>query len=62
LPRHWRKNVGRLVKITPLEGEPFVSRIKAVSADGVALEASEMKFSEVKRAQIEIEFNRKEQR
>lgn len=62
LPRHWRKNVGRLVKITPLEGEPFVSRIKAVSADGVALEAREMKFSEVKRAQIEIEFNRKEQR
>ena len=62
LPRHWSKNVGRLVKITPLEGEPFVSRITAVSADGVALEAREMKFSEVKRAQIEIEFNRKEQR
>jgi ribosome maturation factor RimP len=62
LPRHWRKNVGRLVKITPNEGEPFVSRITSVSDESVALESREIKYSEIKRASIEIEFNRKEQR
>jgi ribosome maturation factor RimP len=62
LPRHWRKNVGRLVKITPNEGEPFISRITSVSDESVALESREIKYSEIKRASIEIEFNRKEQR
>lgn len=62
LPRHWRKNVGRLVKITPIEGEPFTSRIISVAAHGVTLEAKSVNFSEIKRAQVEIEFNRKEQR
>ena len=62
LPRHWRKNVGRLVKITPLEGEPFTGRITSATDDLVSLESKEIKFSDIKRATIEIEFNRKEQR
>lgn len=62
LPRHWRKNVGRLVKVTPLEGDPFTARITSATDDSVSLESKEIKFSEIKRATIEIEFNRKEQR
>ena len=62
-PRHWRKNIGRLVKITPMEGEKYLARIKSVSNDGVILdfqeEESTVNFGEIRRATIEIEFNRK---
>ena len=63
-PRHWRKNIGRLVKVTPVEGEKFVGRIKSVSNEGAILEfpaeESTVTFAQVKRAVIEIEFNRKD--
>lgn len=62
MPRHWAKNVGRLVKIIPLVGDSFVSRIASVNADSVTLESREIAFTDIKRAQIEIEFNRKEHR
>ncbi|NDE71452.1 MAG: ribosome maturation factor RimP, partial [Actinobacteria bacterium] len=62
-PRHWRKNIGRLVKVTPIEGEKYIARIKSVSSEGAILEFADeeatVNFSEVKRATIEIEFNRK---
>ena len=62
--RHWRKNIGRLVKITPHEGERFVARITSVSDDGVMLDLKNkdvmLDFSNIKRAIIEIEFNRKD--
>lgn len=60
--RHWRKNIGRLVKITTLTGDSFTSRIQSVSDDVAILETGPILFSDIKRAQIEIEFNRKEQR
>lgn len=62
LTRHWRKNVGRLVKITPLEGELFISRIRDLDENSIYLEDREIKLVDIKRAQIEIEFNRKETR
>lgn len=62
LPRHWRKNIGRLVKVTPLDGDVFTSRITGASETSVSLEDREIPYTEVKRAQIEIEFNRKESR
>ena len=62
--RHWKKNVGRLVKITPHMGEKYVSRIKEVLAREVILENKgkevTVAFSDISRAQIEVEFNRKE--
>lgn len=60
--RHWRKNIGRLVKVTTLAGDSFTSRINSVSEGAAQLEIGEIRFSDVKRAQVEIEFNRKEQR
>ena len=62
-PRHWSKNIGRLVKVTPIEGEKYIARIKSVSNAGVILdfqdEESTVNFSDIRRAVIEIEFNRK---
>ena len=64
--RHWKKNIGRLVKITPNTGEKYVARIKEVLPREVVLEfknqESKVQFSDIARAQIEIEFNRKEVR
>ncbi|MEN9453827.1 MAG: hypothetical protein RLZZ19_314 [Actinomycetota bacterium] len=62
--RHWRKNVGRLVKITPVTGEKYVARIIAINPRDVVLESQgkeiNVPFANITRAQIEVEFNRKE--
>ncbi|MGA0113665.1 MAG: ribosome maturation factor RimP [Candidatus Nanopelagicaceae bacterium] len=64
LPRHWKKNIGRLVKITPKQGEKYVARIKGYADDQVTLELKNeilvLSLSDVAKAQIEVEFNRKD--
>ena len=64
LGRHWKKNIGRLVKITPKTGEKYIGRIASVKENAVTIEMkgkeSEISFAEISRAQIEVEFNRKE--
>ena len=64
LGRHWKKNIGRLVKITPKIGEKYIGRITLVKDNAVTIEIkgkeSEISFAEISRAQIEVEFNRKE--
>ena len=64
LGRHWKKNIGRLVKITPKTGEKYIGRIASVKNNAVTIEMkgkeSEISFAEISRAQIEVEFNRKE--
>lgn len=61
LPRHWVKNIGRLVKITCIDGTTLTGRIVSANETEVTLESVEpaISFDQVKRAQIEIEFNRK---
>lgn len=62
--RHWRKNVGRLVKITPHIGEKYIAIIKEIGPREVILEnkgkESTVAFADISRAQIEVEFNRKD--
>jgi ribosome maturation factor RimP len=62
--RHWRKNVGRLVKITPIDGEKYIARIMAVNPRDVQLEIKGKEaiipFTGISRAYIEVEFNRKD--
>jgi ribosome maturation factor RimP len=64
LERHWRKNIGRLVKITPKVGEKYIGRITAITDEKVTLEVkgkeSDLLIRDISRAQIEVEFNRKE--
>ncbi|MGZ4426976.1 MAG: ribosome maturation factor RimP [Nocardioides sp.] len=64
LPRHWRRNRGRLVKVTLTDGTTLVGRIldsdeqlATVDVDGAA---HELALADVSKARIQIEFNRKE--
>ena len=63
-PRHWRKNIGRLVKIFSQDGTNTAGRIASVTDSGATITSGageeKIAFADVKRAQIEIEFNRKE--
>ncbi len=64
LPRHWKKNIGRLVKITPKQGEKYVARIQGFTDNQITLELKNesliVSLSDIAKAQIEVEFNRKE--
>jgi len=62
--RHWRRNVGRLVKVTPHEGEPLTGRI-VEAGDGFArldVDGTErdVRYDDIRKARVEVEFNRKE--
>ncbi len=68
LPRHFAKNVDRLLKVTKIDGVVITGRILANSDSNVTLSVTEKKdvkevvisLGDIKRAQVEIEFNRKE--
>ncbi|MDE9367639.1 ribosome maturation factor RimP [Luteipulveratus sp. YIM 133132] len=61
-PRHFRRNVGRLVEVAPVEGEPVTGRILAASETAVTLEVDGaervMPYEECGRARVQVEFNR----
>lgn len=64
LPRHWRRNQGRLVKVSMATGETMTGRIvgsdeqrATVDVDG---SAHELPLDDVAKARIQIEFNRKD--
>ena len=61
LPRHWQKNVGRLVSITDVAGEKISGRISSVTESEVILEMAKgevrhFDLKSVKEALIQIEF------
>jgi ribosome maturation factor RimP len=64
LPRHWRRNEGRLVKVTTAEGRSVTGRIAGSDDDGADLEVDgsteRVAYDEVAKAKVQIEFNRKE--
>jgi ribosome maturation factor RimP len=61
-PRHWRRNLGRLVTVTPLQGEPVTGRITASDERTAVIEVEgterTVSFDEVKRAKVQIEFKK----
>lgn len=63
LPRHWRRNAGRLVKVTSTGGETLTGRIGESSETAVVLDvdgsAREVAYAEIAKALVQIEFNRK---
>jgi ribosome maturation factor RimP len=69
LPRHFAKNVSRLLKVTKTDGVVVTGRITSNNDDSVTLAVVEKKESkevvvalaEIKRAVVEIEFNRKDE-
>ena len=67
LPRHWQKNLNRLVKVVKLDGSVVNGRITTIEDANVVLledikgktKEHALSLNDVKRATIEIEFNRK---
>lgn len=66
-PRHFRRNVGRLVRIARKGGEPVEGRIVSADADGVTLLVTGAKgatrevaltYAECGRADIQVEFSK----
>ncbi len=66
LPRHWRRNLDRLVKVTLDDGDTVEGRIVAAADDSATLDVSgtqqEIDFSQVQKAMVQIEFNRKKKK
>jgi ribosome maturation factor RimP len=68
LPRHFAKNADRLLKVTKTDGEVVTGRILSNTEVDVILTVTEKKdvkqvtitLADIKRAQVEIEFNRKD--
>ena len=62
LPRHWRRNTGRLVKVALAEGESMTGRITETDADGAVLDVEgaerRLEYAEVKKAKVQIEFKK----
>jgi ribosome maturation factor RimP len=63
-PRHWRRNLGRLVKVTRREGEPVTGRIVDAGEASARLEVDgtsrEIAYVDVRKARVEVEFNRRD--
>ena len=68
IPRHFAKNVDRLLKVTKTDGVVVTGRILSNTDSDVTLSVTEKKdvkevvisLADIKRAQVEIEFNRKD--
>ncbi|MEV4726546.1 ribosome maturation factor RimP [Micromonospora humida] len=67
LPRHWRRNAGRLVKVTVRAGEPAVDRqvtgrVAAADDERVVLETEsgpvEHRYAELGPGRVQVEFHR----
>ncbi|MEY3904946.1 MAG: hypothetical protein RIT08_862 [Actinomycetota bacterium] len=55
-PRHWRKNINRLVKIILLDGSQITGRIKNAGESAATIDESVINYLDIKRANLEIEF------
>ncbi|WP_033344701.1 ribosome maturation factor RimP [Catenuloplanes japonicus] len=64
LPRHWRRNVGRLVQVTAGDKQ-VTGRITAADEDGVVIETAkgivEAEYAQLGPGRVQIEFNRVEE-
>jgi ribosome maturation factor RimP len=63
-PRHWRRNIGRLVKVTGHDGSVRVGRIIEASDAQATVETSgsaqPVSYADVAKARVEIEFQRRD--
>ena len=62
LPRHWRRNTDRLVKVTTRDGQTVTGRIVGSSDDAATLDLDgtrrEFAYADVAKALVQVEFNR----
>ena len=64
LPRHWRRNEGRLVKVAARDGAGVTGRILRSDDQSATLDVDgqeqTLAYADVTKARIQIEFNKKE--
>ena len=62
VPRHYRRNLGRLVTLTRVEDAPVTGRITASSDDAVTLDVDGVElvqpFARIRKAVVQVELNR----
>lgn len=60
LPRHWRRNIGRLVTVTPVAGPELTGRITSADDTGAELDLEpgirRVDYSGVAHAVVQVEF------
>jgi ribosome maturation factor RimP len=63
LPRHWRRNTDRLVRVTTTDGDTVTGRILRSDDETATLDVEgtlrEVRYAEVAKALVQVEFNRK---
>lgn len=62
-PRHFRRNVGRLIRLDGSEQEPLTGRLNAADAEGVAVtdesgDEWRLAYTEITKGIVQLEFNR----
>ena len=70
-PRHWRRNIGRMVLVTPVSGDAVTGRLVETDAEGITLvpelpvkkgmkpkqgEQIHLTFDQIAKGRVEIEF------
>ena len=68
LPRHFAKNHDRLLKVTKSDGDVVIGRVLSNTDSAITLNVVDKKeerevtiaLTDIKRAQVEVEFNRKD--
>ena len=57
-PQHWRRNRGRLVEVRLVDGSRRTERIRGADEEQALLDSGPVRYAEVQRATIQVEFNR----
>ena len=64
LPRHWRRNEGRLVTVSYVDGSTVTGRVTGSDEQRAVLDVDgtsrEVAYEQVAKAKVQVEFNRKE--
>jgi len=62
LPRHWRRNAGRLVRVRRTDGRELTGRVISAGDDSAELDVAgtktELAYADVAKALVQVEFNR----
>jgi ribosome maturation factor RimP len=61
-PRHWRRNIGRLVKVVHFDGSQLTGRVAAADDTGADLatdaRTQRIDYAKVAKARVQVEFSR----
>jgi ribosome maturation factor RimP len=57
LPRHWRRNVGRLVAVRRSDGTSVNGRVTAADEDAAEVDGVRVPYADVAKATVEVEFS-----